>query len=67
MSFLHLQNGRGYAFEGKKGGQEDDGKSEGEKQEVELADNRKLGSVTSATSLLKFRSPSQLVNPDISI
>ena len=46
LSFLHLQNGRGYAFEGKKGGQEDDGKVEGAKQEVELADNRKLGIVT---------------------
>ena len=46
LSFLHLLNGKGYAFEGKKGGQEDDGKSEGEKQEVELADNRKLGIVT---------------------
>lgn len=46
LSFLHLQNGKGYAFEGKAGGQEDDGQIEGDKQEVELSDNRKLGIVT---------------------
>ena len=46
LSFLYLQNGKGYAFEGKEGGQEDGGRFEGTKQEVELADNRKLGIVT---------------------
>lgn len=45
-SFLHLINGKGYAFEGAEGGQEDDGKTEGEKVAVELTENRTLGIVT---------------------
>lgn len=46
-SFLHLQNGIGYAFEGNKGGQDDEtGDSEGTKVSVALTDNRKLGVVT---------------------
>ena len=43
LSFLQLINGKGYAFEGTVGGQEEDGKFEGDKKEVELADTRKLG------------------------
>lgn len=47
LSFLFLQNGKGYAYEGKEGGADDDGRSViGKKTEVELADNRKLGIVT---------------------
>ena len=47
LSFLLLQNGRGYAYEGKEGGADDDGRSvQGEKVDVELADIRKLGIVT---------------------
>lgn len=47
LSFLHLTDGKGYAFEGKDGGQDDeDGSVEGEKINVELADTRKLGIVT---------------------
>ena len=47
LSFLHLTDGKGYAFEGKDGGQDDeDGSVEGEKVNVELADTRKLGIVT---------------------
>lgn len=45
-SFLHLQEGKGYAFEGTEGGQDDDGKITGQKVEVELADIRKPGIVT---------------------
>lgn len=46
-SFLHLQNGVGYAFEGSIGGQDDEtGASDGTKVPVELSDNRKLGVVT---------------------
>lgn len=46
-SFLYLQNGTGYAFEGLTGGQEDDTNAiEGEKIEVNLSDPRKLGVVT---------------------
>lgn len=45
-SFLHLQEGKGYAFEGTEGGQDDDGAITGQKIDVELADNRKLGIVT---------------------
>ena len=47
LSFLFLQNGKGYAYEGKEGGADDSGRSvNGEKVEVELADIRKLGIVT---------------------
>lgn len=47
LSFLYLQNGEGYAFEGKKGGQDDQGNIfDGEKREVHLSDNRRLGIVT---------------------
>lgn len=47
LSFLHLKNGKGYAFEGNRGGQSEDGTSiEGQKVEVELNENRKLGIVT---------------------
>ena len=47
LSFLYLQNGEGYAFEGKKGGQDDQGNViDGEKKDVRLSDNRRLGIVT---------------------
>lgn len=47
LSFLHLQDGKGYAFIGTEGGQEDDGTViSGQKEEVELSDIRKLGIVT---------------------
>ena len=46
LSFLYLQNGAGYAFEGKEGGQEENGTITGTKQAVQLSDNRKLGIVT---------------------
>ena len=45
-SFLHLQSGKGYAFEGTEGGQDDNGQVTGEKREVELTDIRKPGIVT---------------------
>lgn len=46
-SFLHLQNGTGYAFEGNTGGQDDEtGVSDGVKIPVTLSDSRKLGVVT---------------------
>lgn len=46
LSFLHLINGKGYAFEGAEGGQNEDGSDIGEKKNVELSDTRKLGIVT---------------------
>ena len=47
LSFLHLLDGKGYAFEGVEGGQNDEGTVvEGNKETVELADPRKLGIVT---------------------
>ena len=46
LSFLHLSDGKGYAFEGGEGGQDDDGATEGDKVDVELSDPRKLGIVT---------------------
>lgn len=47
LFFLFLQNGKGYAYEGKEGGADDSGRSvNGEKVEVELTDIRKLGIVT---------------------
>lgn len=46
-SLLFLQNGVGYAFEGDKGGQEDEtGNIDGIKIDVSLTDSRKLGIVT---------------------
>lgn len=50
LSFLNLTNGRGYAFEGLRGGQDEDtGEITGEKKSVELSDTRKLGIVTLGT------------------
>lgn len=46
LSFLNLTDGKGYAFEGKEGGQDDDGSVEGDKVDVELSDIRRLGIVT---------------------
>ncbi len=46
LSFFQLTEGKGYAFEGVEGGQDDNGSIEGKKVDVELADNRKLGIVT---------------------
>lgn len=46
LSFLYLVDGKGYAFEGMEGGQDDDGTITGEKKDVELSDIRKLGIVT---------------------
>lgn len=46
-SFLHIQNGNGFAFEGNTGGQDDEtGAIDGTKVPVTLSDNRKLGVVT---------------------
>ena len=46
-SFLRLQNGRGFAYEGNFGGKDDDtGVSDGVQVPVTLSDNRKLGVVT---------------------
>ena len=50
LSFLHLIDGKGYAFEGKEGGQNDDGTIvDGNKEDVELSDLRRLGIVTLGT------------------
>lgn len=46
LSFLYLVEGKGYAFEGKEGGQDDDGVIDGDKIDVELSDPRRLGIVT---------------------
>ena len=47
LSFFYMQNGRGYAYEGKEGGENEDGRIQVEKKkEVELSDKRKLGIVT---------------------
>lgn len=47
LPFLHLQNGKGYAFEGTEGWQDEEGHIlSGEKKEIELSDKRKLGIVT---------------------
>ncbi len=46
LSFLYLIDGKGYAFSGADGGQDDNGSIEGSKEEVELSDIRKLGIVT---------------------
>lgn len=46
LSFLYLIDGKGYAFSGTDGGQDDNGSIEGSKEEVELSDIRKLGIVT---------------------
>ena len=47
-SFLHLQSGKGYAFEGKEGWQDDEGVISGGGKQVDvcLSDNRKLGIAT---------------------
>lgn len=47
LSFLYLVEGKGYAFEGVEGGQDESGSTiDGIKVEVELTDSRKLGIVT---------------------
>ena len=46
LSFLNLTDGKGYAFEGKEGGQDEDGSIEGKRELVELSDTRRLGIVT---------------------
>lgn len=46
LSFLYLVDGKGYAFEGVNGGQDEDGSVEGKKIDVELSNTRKLGIVT---------------------
>lgn len=46
LSFLYLIEGKGYAFEGVEGGQDEDGSIVGDKEIVELSDTRKLGIVT---------------------
>lgn len=46
LSFLHLIDGKGYAFEGGDGGQDEEGLDSGVKINVELSDTRKLGIVT---------------------
>lgn len=47
LSFLHLEEGKGYTFEGNDGGQDEvNNSSEGCKVEVELNETRKLGIVT---------------------
>ena len=45
-SFLYLSDGKGYAYEGTDGGQEDDGHSEGQQIPVELSEIRTLGIAT---------------------
>lgn len=50
LSFLYLTNGKGYVFEGKDGGQDDESNEiTGKKVEVELTEPRKLGIVTLGT------------------
>lgn len=47
LIFLFLQNGKGFAYEGKEGGADEEGRSvSGERVNVELSDTRKLGIVT---------------------
>lgn len=46
LSFLYLVNGKGYAFEGQEGGQDEEGNITGKKVDVELNDTRKLSIVT---------------------
>lgn len=46
LYFLNLVDGKGYAFEGTDGGQDEDGTDDGKKVLVELSDIRKLGIVT---------------------
>ncbi len=47
LSFLYLTEGKGFAFEGTDGGEDEkNGVVTGEKKEVELSDTRKLGIVT---------------------
>ena len=50
LSFLYLIEGKGFAFVGNEGGQDEStGEVDGEKEEVELNDTRKLGIVTLGT------------------
>ena len=50
LSFLHLTDGKGFAYSGADGGQDDEnGASEGKPSEVELSDSRKLGIATLGT------------------
>ncbi len=47
LTFLHLNNGKGFAFEGLTGGKDDQsGNETGERVSVELSNTRKLGIVT---------------------
>lgn len=47
LSFLYLVNGKGYAYEGADGGEDEEaGTASGTKIELELSDTRKLGIVT---------------------
>lgn len=46
LSFLYLVDGKGYAFEGTDGGQDENGTIDGNKVDVELNDIRRLGIVT---------------------
>ncbi len=49
LSFLKLENGKGYAYEGKEGGEDEEANqtdSSKDKKDVELNDPRKLGIVT---------------------
>lgn len=46
LSFLYLVDGKGYAFEGLEGGQDDEGTVTGNRKDVELSDTRKLGILT---------------------
>ncbi|MCQ5130546.1 AAA family ATPase [Butyricicoccus faecihominis] len=55
LSFLYLIDGKGYAFEGSEGGQDDEGKITGNKVDVELNDTRKLGIVTLGAMKQYFR------------
>lgn len=45
-SFLYLTEGKGYAYEGSEGGEEDNGNSDGKKVPVELSETRTLAIVT---------------------
>lgn len=45
-SFLYLTEGKGFAYEGSDGGEEENGKADGKKVQVELSETRTLGIVT---------------------
>lgn len=55
LSFLYLIDGKGYAFEGKDGGCDDNGDEDGKKNPVELSDVRRLGIVTLGAMKQYFR------------